>query len=425
MKLVKSLHSSFSQSYEEQGSLRRREKSPRDGDNDEQQGLRRAFSDETTHYSNCLDSVPFIMPTVEDLMDAKADRPRPRSCVDANASGFSLTDIASTMKKRWSGIQLGSKLFQAFDKLLVEDIASGEEEYTDSLENPKMPNRKHDRCSTSSNNSTSDDSNELTKDEHPPSLPEKTPRNSEKKDEKSDTAITATSEELSKQTMSSMKSASSMGCSGEETPTGGGKFKRLQMKWELLSGKDTRTTSGNNPRSKIPRLVTSPVRASAIPVPVHTNQSNTSNSTATPVGIPKAKKPFTSKNDQSSGIPSHRQIKSRSGSAGSKDNNKEAPSEDAGSNSVIARPQMVPKSAIYGAAAATRRQTRLSRADQEDSIDSTANRSVMGRSSSLGYRSLLSQHNKTARSGSAKSERRTPLNKQKQVHQNESQNKQR
>lgn len=53
---------------------------------------------------------------------------RPRSCVDS-VNGFSVvSDIASTVRKRWSGIHIGSKLANAFEKLAPDDT---EEDYTD------------------------------------------------------------------------------------------------------------------------------------------------------------------------------------------------------------------------------------------------------------------------------------------------------
>ncbi|RZF48900.1 hypothetical protein LSTR_LSTR003280 [Laodelphax striatellus] len=125
---------------------------------------------------------------------------RPRSCVDS-VGGFSVSDIASTVRKRWSGIHIGSKLANAFDRLAPDDT---EEEYTDSLETGMCPN----------NDSEPD--------------------------------------------------------SGESDGSGG-KFRRLQMKWEMLSGKETPDNSthtspmaspvkSNIPRSRIPRPVTSPIR---------------------------------------------------------------------------------------------------------------------------------------------------------------------
>ncbi|KAF6208542.1 hypothetical protein GE061_017000 [Apolygus lucorum] len=49
---------------------------------------------------------------------------RPRSCVDAVAGG----DMACTAKKRWSGVQVGSRLVNAYDRLQAD------EEFPDSLE---------------------------------------------------------------------------------------------------------------------------------------------------------------------------------------------------------------------------------------------------------------------------------------------------
>ena len=51
---------------------------------------------------------------------------RPRSCVDSS-NGFAVNDVASTVRKRWSGVQFGSKLASAFERLAVED----DETYTD------------------------------------------------------------------------------------------------------------------------------------------------------------------------------------------------------------------------------------------------------------------------------------------------------
>ncbi|XP_039289905.1 uncharacterized protein LOC111050470 isoform X3 [Nilaparvata lugens] len=128
---------------------------------------------------------------------------RPRSCVDS-VGGFSVSDIASTVRKRWSGIHIGSKLANAFERLAPDDT---EEEYTDSLETGMGP----------------------TNDSEPDS---------------------------------------------GETDVSGGKFRRLQMKWEMLSGKETPDNSthttpmaspvkSNIPRSRIPRPVTSPIRPQA------------------------------------------------------------------------------------------------------------------------------------------------------------------
>ncbi|XP_067013315.2 serine-rich adhesin for platelets [Anabrus simplex] len=267
-KLVRSIQSSLTQSTdEEHGAWYQRSKPSAET------LLRKALSDEdAAHHPNCSGNSPEA--PLPDLLDSSTklwpdeQKQRPRSCVDATSNGaqggtgsFSLmTDIASTVKKRWSGIHLGSKLFQAFDRLAAEDT---EEEYTDSLENtPRLNVPKQKQASSSSN--TSDEYPEvINKDSCAPPVPQK-PTEEKKTDENAKT------------TESDNKSAM----------TGGGKFRRLQMKWEMLSGKEAtgKVSPGPSPtsphkspdsnnssvsssgRSKIPRPVTSPVRASGIPV---------------------------------------------------------------------------------------------------------------------------------------------------------------
>lgn len=234
-------------------------------------------AEEPTHHSNCT-AASSHSPPLPDLLDSSScahkpcvaeDKPRPRSCVDntVQGAGFSLvTDIASTVKKRWSGIQLGSKLFQAFDRLAAEDT---EEEYSDSLEN--KPRGRRRQASGSSNNSTSDDYVEnITQDESVSPAP---------------LVVDQTTK------MNETNSAGPEPDKKTASITGGGKFRRLQMKWEMLSGKEASTNEKVSPggptspgqasdgtggssstsvtnigRSKIPRPVTSPVRASGIPV---------------------------------------------------------------------------------------------------------------------------------------------------------------
>ncbi|XP_075232079.1 uncharacterized protein LOC142330581 isoform X2 [Lycorma delicatula] len=156
---------------------------------------------------------------------------RPRSCVDS-VGGFSVvSDIASTVRKRWSGIHIGSKLANAFERLAPDDT---EEDYTDSLETGVGPCGSHE------------------------------------------------------------------GESDDTDGSGGGKFRRLQMKWEMLSGRDTPVSSthtspssspvkSSTPRSRIPRPVTSPVR------PPVSAQSPSSTSTQSPARNNGAERPVLKK----------------------------------------------------------------------------------------------------------------------------------
>ncbi|CAG2058873.1 unnamed protein product [Timema podura] len=305
-KLVRSIQSSLTQSTEEDSLWFNRR----------QDSSRRLLPGEcnTPHHPICKGTTD---PPLPDLLDSsvnakpwpREDKPRPRSCVDAALNpapgGFSLVnDIASTMKKRWSGIHLGSKLFQAFDRLAAEDT---EEEYTDSLENtPRVNESRKRQVSGSSNNSTSDDCPEtVLKEKSASPVPTLTQKESD------------FNEEISGEFGLIAETASEV----KPPCTGTGKFRRLQMKWEMLSGKESSAsekvspsapfpghtvdssgssssgsvTTGN--KSKIPRLVPSPVRASGIPVlsPQQSVRGNVKKASAitppTPTGMSQLRKP--------------------------------------------------------------------------------------------------------------------------------------
>lgn len=99
-------------------------------------------------YSPCNDSTD---PSLPDLLNSSAntktqvreEKQRPRSCIDPN---LTMNDVAATVKKRWSGIHMGSKFVQAFDRLATDT----EDEYTDSLEN-NVNQRKSDDSGSSGN----------------------------------------------------------------------------------------------------------------------------------------------------------------------------------------------------------------------------------------------------------------------------------
>lgn len=160
-------------------------------------------------------------------MKARCEKERPRSCVEGSLSkpNFRLGgDIDDVTKKRWSGIAPNSKLYQAYDRLARE-----EEEYTDSLENPVPP--------------PEDKSDESNSNENIPSL----------------------KEDCQPESLDSNYS--------DEKPLNGRRFKKLQQKWEMLSGHNSTESPPHSPthavgKSKIPRPVISPVRPSGIPVPV-------------------------------------------------------------------------------------------------------------------------------------------------------------
>lgn len=152
---------------------------------------------------------------------------RPKSCVDIglfSKPNFRLNeDVTRLAKKRWSGISLSSKLYQAYDKLAHED----DEEYTDSLE-----------ATTQNINKTNSDDEKKSSNENVTLLPEDGP-------ESLDSNL------------------------ADDKPINGKRFKKLQRKWEMISGKESPPTSPtHSAKSKIPRPLTSPIKPSGIPLPV-------------------------------------------------------------------------------------------------------------------------------------------------------------
>lgn len=82
------------------------------------------------------------------------EKVRPRSCVNPSISNALLNDDCSNgsggssgydQTRRWSGVQLGSKLMQAFDRLALYDDS---EDYTDSLEHDQHKNSKREQHET-------------------------------------------------------------------------------------------------------------------------------------------------------------------------------------------------------------------------------------------------------------------------------------
>lgn len=150
-----------------------------------------------------------------DLLNSSKKKERPRSCVESNLlkPNFKLGDVTTAAKKRWSGISANSKLYLVYDRLAKEE----EEEYTDSLENQTKPENS---------------------DENIPNLQEDGP-------ESLDSNIS------------------------DDKPMNGRRFKKLQQKWEMLSGTESNPSppaSPTNTKSKIPRPIMSPVKPSGIPV---------------------------------------------------------------------------------------------------------------------------------------------------------------
>ena len=156
--------------------------------------------------------------TENDLLQTVADTvvscetgrhsPRPKSCYDNSDH----EDLLPSLKKRWSNVQLGSKLLTAIDKLLSEDD-NPLSDYTDSLDNPhkngKQGENEPDVMRVSDVSSKFDDISELSATD---------------KDTESEKEM--------------QLHPSSLACSRDQE-TEGDKFRRLQMKWERLASCET------------------------------------------------------------------------------------------------------------------------------------------------------------------------------------------
>lgn len=163
---------------------------------------------------------------------------RPKSCLELSKPNFKLNeDVTCYAKKRWSGISSSNRLHQVYDRLACE-----EEEYVDSLE-----------ATVQNTNQSADE--ERSSNQNVPVLSEDGP-------ESLDSNL------------------------ADDKPVKGRRFKKLQKKWEMLSGQEPTPTSHPTPqsppgspthtgKSKIPRPLTSPVKPSGIPVPVSVKKAAT------------------------------------------------------------------------------------------------------------------------------------------------------
>ncbi|KAI5698252.1 hypothetical protein M8J75_004217 [Diaphorina citri] len=171
------------------------------------------------------------LPPISPIHSLTMGHIRPRSCIDS--ANYLSNDVASSAKKRWSTINMGSKLAVAFQSLGGE-----EDEYPDSLE-PEPPVPPTSTTTT------------------PPTL-----------ENKRLTAVTSDDN-----TSSDLSDLPDLSYTSEATSSGtrGGKFKRLQQRWEMLSGTPLQTPASSpvKVRSRIPRPVSSPttvVKPSGLPL---------------------------------------------------------------------------------------------------------------------------------------------------------------
>lgn len=141
--------------------------------------------------------------------------PRPRSCYD-NAAAVG-DDLHPTLKKRWSNVQFGSKLITAIDKLMLEEAAGASgssDDYTDSIDNPKTP-RIPSQSSEDDSTLAMRDSDMSSKDDD---ISERSATDKDTENEKGN-RVCPTSLAV-----------------GKSKESEGEKFRRLQQKWERMTG---------------------------------------------------------------------------------------------------------------------------------------------------------------------------------------------
>ncbi|KAK7074479.1 hypothetical protein SK128_022381 [Halocaridina rubra] len=158
-----------------------------------------------------LDENELLNSTAE-LGRERSRSPRPRSCYEHVAN----EETNPTLRKRWSGVQLGSRLLTAIDKLMLEEAAgTSSEDYTDSIDNPKNNRHVHSKQS------------ERSEDEVPSDL-----RLSD---------VSSRDGDITERSASEKDTENEKGCRActnpddEEEPEGV-RFRRLQLKWEQMAG---------------------------------------------------------------------------------------------------------------------------------------------------------------------------------------------
>lgn len=201
-----------------------------------------------------LDEAELLNSTSEQCRE-RSRSPRPRSCYEHVAN----EEINPTLKKRWSGVQLGSRLLTAIDKLMLEEAGgTSSEDYTDSIDNPKNNRAVYSRQS------------EHSEDEVPSDL-----RISDVSSRDGDVSERSASE---KDTENEKGSRACANIDDDEEPEGV-RFRRLQLKWEQMAGPEKKAkpqlplqpqpsppekalSPSSGTRSRIPRPVsmTSPQR---------------------------------------------------------------------------------------------------------------------------------------------------------------------
>ncbi|XP_076030710.1 uncharacterized protein LOC143018962 isoform X3 [Oratosquilla oratoria] len=182
-----------------------------------------------------IDETELLQSTAEPSRE-RSRSPRPRSCYENVGN---VEENHPAMKKRWSGVQLGSKLLTAIDKLMMEEAAGGissGEDYTDSLDNPKVNRRATSRASDRSEDDVATDLRVSDISSKDGDFSERSASDKDTENEKGLRNVVA----------------------DDHTVSEGMRFRRLQLKWEQMTGLEA--------------VVATPAKPSGVPKPVPQQQ---------------------------------------------------------------------------------------------------------------------------------------------------------
>ncbi|XP_071516962.1 uncharacterized protein [Panulirus ornatus] len=191
-----------------------------------------------------------LLHSTPDVSREQSRSPRPRSCYEHVAN----EEMNPTLRKRWSGVQLGSRLLTAIDKLMLEEVGgTSSEDYTDSLDNPKNNRPVYSRGSDHTDDDAATDLRVSDVSSRDGDVSERSASEKDTENEKGSRACADTE---------------------RDDESEGIRFRRLQLKWEQMAGPEKKNTKTQQPqpekavspssanRSRIPRPVsmTSPQR---------------------------------------------------------------------------------------------------------------------------------------------------------------------
>ncbi|KAK6644331.1 hypothetical protein RUM43_000598 [Polyplax serrata] len=173
----------------------------------------------------------------KEVRHRRTNKARPRSGCDIIGKDKDIQDVTAAMQKRWSGVHTNSKLVEAFDKLGNDS----ESDYTDSLDIKPPRNEKFSspksvgkRLILVSASTKGLGTNSNMPPEH------------NTKEQKKNILHNLNKKGFKTDTKTELGSGEASGDASSPSQNGGHKFKRLQQKWEKLTGR----TDSKNPSER-------------------------------------------------------------------------------------------------------------------------------------------------------------------------------